>query len=788
MFCVGAFALAAQVLFLREMLVVFLGNELGIGAIFAAWLLGIGAGATSARALTGRGRAGTGIIAGTLAWLLVLSACLLPVQVFAIRIARSLLHVPVGECASFGSIFAGALGMFLPTCFVVGMVFPLACHLLEQVRIGTGEGQTSTVSEVYTSEALGSMVGGILLTFVLLSRFSPLQIVLTASGAALAAAGLFHRCRTARPHRRRMSRILSGAALVVLAAGAFYPQPLRSLETWAVLERWRAFGVLSPRNEKREVRVRLRAARNTIYQNLALTESADQFTLYENGQVAFVFPDPMSYEHSVHFIMAQNPAARRVLVLGGNPVGDIPELLKYPLQRLVFVDLDPGVRAIVAGVVPQTWSRIAADRRLEIVDDDAPRFLRRCRERFDAIIVNAPEPTTAAANRFYTLEFLKDARRVLADDGFLYTAVGASERLQSEAAHLGASVYATLREMFPVVLVTAESRLRFLAGSRSAGLTFDRATLLRRSREAAIETKYFRPEYFLGADEITPEKTAFVDQRLRATEALPNTLRRPITYYYNLLLWGRTSGSGFAAVLAAAGKLRAGMVAGVMVMVGILLLACGGWWRRRRGSRVWSRSMVGIVMGTTGFTGMALEIVLILVFQSLYGYVYSRMGLIAAMFMLGLVVGAPCGRRISEGRRPWVWMVAVEGCLAMVALVVPLLVAMSASRSPWLEAAIYGAVACVGWAVGAEFPLGNRLYRAAGGSLATSASITDASDHFGAAAGSLIVGVLLLPVLGVEASCLILVALKVAGILCLVSGAVALPTGERISTAASSGS
>ena len=42
----GAYSITAQVYFIRELLVVFFGNELCLGIIFTGWFAGIGLGAT----------------------------------------------------------------------------------------------------------------------------------------------------------------------------------------------------------------------------------------------------------------------------------------------------------------------------------------------------------------------------------------------------------------------------------------------------------------------------------------------------------------------------------------------------------------------------------------------------------------------------------------------------------------------------------------------------------------------------------------------------------------------
>ncbi|MEJ2744545.1 MAG: hypothetical protein P8123_02495, partial [bacterium] len=59
-FLLGSFTIVAQVVFVREFLVIFLGNELCIGVIFSSWFLGIAIGAAASarparRAVDGEG-------------------------------------------------------------------------------------------------------------------------------------------------------------------------------------------------------------------------------------------------------------------------------------------------------------------------------------------------------------------------------------------------------------------------------------------------------------------------------------------------------------------------------------------------------------------------------------------------------------------------------------------------------------------------------------------------------------------------------------------------------------
>ena len=767
MFCLGAFALQAQVLFTREALVVFHGNELSIGAVLSGWLFGIAVGAILARAALRVLVAGERSRRVRFGVALVLSI-LFPIQVHLIRTARIFLHVPVGEYVPLGAILGAEFVVFLPTALAVGLYFPLACHELATTRTDGAGGRA--VSRVYMMEALGSMVAGMALTFAMLPFLDTgcqiaIVVLLGLTMAIISA-----------PSTSWRTGVMAMAVVPLIVL--FWPGAAARLESVSARARWRAFGVMGPQSESRWV-----DSRDSRYQNLALLETQGQYVLYANGEIASVFPDPLSYEHTIHVVMAQKPRAQSVLLLGGNPVGDVPELLKYPVERVVCVDLDPVMGEMIHKAMPEAYNAVTNDPRVTIVAEDGPRYVRRCRDLYDVVLIRAPDPNTASANRFYTLEFYREVRRVLAPGGFMTTTIRASERLQDEAARVGASIYGTLREVFPVVRVTAETPNRFYAGDETSGLTFDRSALRERSASIPRRDRFFRPEYFLGADEIDPEKMANVVRRFVELNAPLNTSIRPVAYFDELVLWARFSGSACESVLRRLRGLGVGRIVQALLLAGVLAMGVGALVgvRGRRcsaessgSSRLWVRLMVAVIIGTTGFCGIAMELLLIFVFQNALGYVYARIGMIIAIFMFGLVAGAPSGRFLAdEARRARLGLIGIELLLLVLALLTPrfaraALAWESSWAALWVEGGVYGLVWLVGWAVGAEFPIGNRLFRDAGGTLGAAAAVTDACDHMGAAMGALTVGVVLIPVLGVDACGAVLAALKAFGLLALV--------------------
>ncbi|MFH1477036.1 MAG: hypothetical protein ABIH24_06065 [Verrucomicrobiota bacterium] len=873
MFYMGVYGLMAQILLLREFLVVFFGNELTIGAMFSAWLVLIGAGSLLAKLLVARVSAECLRI--LLVVLLTLAAFLLPLQVGMIRIVRTVFQVAYGENVAFFPMLAGLAAILAPGCLIIGIAFPCACRL-------AARHQLFAVSRVYTAESLGSMVAGAVFSFWLVWVMSPLAV------AALA--GVFVLLGATWLANARISRWLLGLIAFAFAVGACCPACLAPLERASVEARWRSFGALPSSGSSSPSASRLLAACDSRYQNLALIETEGQMTLYANGQVMAVFPDAVTGEHKIHFIMAQKPDARRVLLIGGNPVNDIPELLKYPLEQLVYVELDEKIGRLLASVATSAYRQALRDPRLAQIHMDAPRYVKqygrsvgnrsvngggemarsgnRRTPPFDAVLVDASEPATIALNRFYTQEFYRDIHAILSPGGFLYTAVGASEDLQGETAFLSASIAKALRAVFDRVLVTYGTRNQFFAGAANSPITLARATLFRRNAGTNIKTRYFRPEYFLDNDEINPEKIEFVERRLAAIPVPINTILKPVSTFYQIALWSRFSGSGLESMLARLARLRPVWVAGALLGFGVICFGIGMLFGRRsacvplnafrafgfdtassfaeeatearlpdkstewqgdtaadcfygaqwtsasavvpQSGAVFSRSMLALVIAATGLCGMALELILIFVFQSLLGYVYSKIGLIVAMFMLGLTLGAFWAPRLirSGARLQWRAFTGMEIILIMEAVCIPWLITALASGPMtwipwgWVEALIYGVITGTGALVGAQFALANELMSGISGTSpgwaprsvtvssadamadalfklrGRNAALTDAADHMGAALGGLVVGVLLLPLFGITTACFLLAALKVSSLLCLLAARRAGCNGE----------
>ncbi|MDD5556857.1 MAG: hypothetical protein PHN82_06355 [bacterium] len=734
-FLLGSFTVVAQVTFLREFLVVFLGNELCLGVVFSSWFLGFALGAAAAARPARRARAGEPLFPLVVSALLFLA----PAVVLLIRASRLLLAVPPGEYIPFARLLLAALCLIVPFSFLVGFAFPFACLLaLAGERRGV-----RNVGLAYVLDAVGCLAGGSIFSFALVGRVPPLPILIGWAAALFAVLAL-----GAGPAGRRRAAAL--AVAVAACAAALASGAARRLDEWSVRVRWRSLNPDMP----------LLLSTDTRYENIAVARRNGQFDLFGNGQYYFSFPDPYGAAAAAHMIMTQHPSPGRVLLIGGGAGGMARVFLEHGLDLLRYIELDPALIRITEECLGEEEARVFRLPQVRLSHGDGRRFIKETGERFDMVVVNVPDPSTAMLNRFYTREFYREARAVLAPGGVLAARLSApADYYGGEVASYVGSVYRTLRSVFPHVLVAPGEEHHFFASDSPAGATADLGALARRWAERGIATDAFTPHHYLIW--WLPERVAFTRESLEAAARVPlNTDLRPVTYYFNLIIWARHSGSAVAGALRVLERAGAGWF---LAPLAALLLARLGWLLAsgRRGARQTAFHAL-LAVGAMGFSAIALEIILIFAFQSIYGYAYQMMGLIVALFMAGLASGGYCSTRVvahpRRRTRPLLALAALA--LGLYAGIVPSilrLVGASGARSEYVFAAL---ILVTGFVAGLEFPLAGALYERHAASIGRTAARAGAADYLGACAGALLTGVVFVPLLGIAAACRILLALN----------------------------
>jgi len=750
----GLCGMVAQVLVVRELVVLFFGNELTIGAALGSWLLWTGIGSSTAGRLLARSRRraawvgsaflalaliapATIILLGAVARFCALDFGELVSNLTSLEGLVAAARLEPGEVPGIGAMLLYSFALCVPLCLLNGFIFPACCRLSEGPSPQSSPGQreraeaarerpdATAVAEVYLMEAVGAAVGGLAFALVLVRSLEPISCAALA-GAGYAAAGIL------------AGRTVSGPPVLgLLVLLSLFSPKLSSLLRSRALEPYEIV-----------------FSQDSIYGRVTVAKAPGQLSLYANGVLAFSYPEFAAAEDLVHIPMCEHPAPRRVLLLGGGVSGTLAEVLKHPVESVVYVELDPLVIRAVREVFPADATRPLLDGRVRVEQGDARLLVRAAAERFDVVIQDLPEPSTAQLNRYYTAEYFREVANALRGCGVYAFRVRASTAYQGwEMSRFLASIREALSRAFPEVLCLPGESCLFLAAVAKGTLTSDPAVVARRLDERKVEMLYMT-----GADlgSLRFHRGYLDDLERRMAKAGAGRLNRdlaPRCYLYDVVLWwkmyghGRGQQSGLAKVLL---NLDGWEVLPLAVLLAAAVSGVGLIARGRRG-------LIAGCVATTGLAEMGIEFIALLGFQVAYGYAYQLIALVMGAFMIGLAVGgAIASRRLAAAGPRLGDLRVVQSAVAVYPLVlfgVIALLARSGGVRGLPAAAIFGSlVFATGVIGGVQFPLANALY---GGTEAAGSSY--AWDLIGSCVGAVLISIVVAPVAGIAGACIFLV-------------------------------
>lgn len=656
---IGFTAVVAQIVLMRELMVVFCGNELSLGIMLANWLLWTAAGS----ALLGRlHRSPRKLVAA----LETAIAAALPATIFAVRSSKQVFEPVPGAILGPGPMFLISLVALSLFCALSGWLFAASSRMCTEER---GTPTAEATGSVYLYEAIGSGAGGILASLALIRFLTAFEIALLLALLNLLAAAWL----TVRSPIRR------SAAMLVLAAGfavIVFPVVSPKLDALSLGRLWRGFRVV--------------ATRNSVFGNLVVVATEGSRSLFENGLVAFTVPDPEAAEEAVHYALLEHPEPRSLLLIGGGANGSLAQALQHDsLQRIDYVELDPAVLELARKYFPNS---IPADPRIRVHHIDGRLFLKTTPSTYDVILVNLPDPRTAQLNRFYTLEFFREAARKLAPGGvFSFQVSGAENYISPELADFLRCLRKTLREAFAEVTAIPGSTVHFFAASRPGVLLHDPREIVSRLRARGLQTRYVR-EYFIPF-RMAPDRMRDLESQIAPRAQTPvNRDFAPIAYYFDTVLW--SSRFERASVFREIARLPFGWLAGAVMLVAAAVAVA----LRRRVAAI-----AGYSVAAMGFTLIGLELLILLAFQATHGYVYHQLAIVIAALMAGMALGAWRAVRGTAGLR------ALARIQLLAAATPVALCLLFASRFQF--ALVFPAAAlAAGFLGGYQFPVASRVF------------------------------------------------------------------------------
>lgn len=677
----GFSSITTQILIVREFLSIFYGNELVFGIILGNWLLITGIGSWLGKR--------SKYIHDKIQFFIIAQIAIAVIPFFsiiAIRYLKNRLFL-YGELVGLDKIFLFSFGILLSYRIISGFLLTFACVIFSK------ENDSKSIGETYFIDNIGDLLGGFFVSVILIYILNAMEILL-------------------------LVLIINLGCAILIAFDQGYKK-LGALSVCLVL----LFSFITVTHDLETESSKLIHKgqdllfhKDTPYGRLEVTNMSGVYNFYENGAPLFSTENVEASEETIHYALAQVESPKRVLLISGGVSGSILEIFKHNVESVDYIEIDPEIIDVA-----YKYTTNLNDKRINIHHIDGRRFLKTTQEQYDAIIVDLPDPNTAQINRYYTVEFFKEALAKLTNHGVLSLALSSSENyLNYETRMMHSSLYRSLDAVFEHIRIIPGEKSFYLASQQE--LTYAIAENLEKK---GIETLYVN-KYYLP-DKITQDR---INQAYNGVQEMAQINRdfSPVAYYYHLLYWL----SQFSVQLP---------IVPIAIVCAIILFLS-----------LYFVNPTQFSIMSTGFTGASLEILILIAFQIIYGYAYIKIGIIITAFMLGIVVGSYFVNKRENVDSPSYFkkvdLLFISYCIGMPFIF--WIVAQSAHPVIILfsaEILFPLLTVLVGFGVGAQFALATRIIK--GESIEVISGKIYTSDLLGSFFGSLLVSALLVPMFGI---------------------------------------
>ena len=686
-FLSGFIAMVVQVLMFRELTTVFEGNELMMSWMLGVWMLLTGLGA-----LLGRQKRilqnAEKLLSSTLFSLSVVPL----VIVVLINLLKNEIF-PIGVLVSPANFLIILFVVLSPICLIIGIIYSL---LIDQFRSNHRD-----FIKVYAFESVGSLVGGLVVSFLFIQWLSIIQSLLVLS--IVASIFLFF------IFKRMTHLLLLILMLMLLTLFLIFP-----LDNWIKSYLF--------------VNQKVIESRETYYGNLTITESANQYNFFSNGSLLFTTDNTIVNEETVHYAMLQSHKPEKILLVSGGISGMVDEILKYSSVNCIdYVELNPRVVSI-----GEKYKPLSADSRVHFYAIDGRRYIQHVNKKYDVAIFAIPDPSSLQINRLYTDEFIKILKDKLSLGAVaIFGLVPAGNYISPIKASIESSVYQTLKNSFKHVEVIPGEKDYLLASDSSINLKISEISAV-----CGVENKFVNPYYI--DDFSIQQRGASIKKSIERINLI-NTDTKPIPVFYETMQFVSLYESSSWLVIA---------IPIVLLLIPLFFLG-----------------PIPKGMYIAGFSAASIEIMLIFSFQVIFGYVYSAIGLIIAVFMGGLAFGSLLGYRFKITQKHYLLSQSALGIYVLIFPFIWYLQSKIAYSIPNLI--IFFALTFIpSTLVGFQYVTGILIMTK---DVTKAATSLYSADLIGSALGVVVTTILLLPLVGLTWCCFVIAGFNLVGVILTLS-------------------
>lgn len=585
----GTLSLGLQIVFIRMLLEIFHGNELAIGWLLTAWLIGTSSGAFFFAKLLKKTRIWDWFLLG-----------LFPIIFFNyifIKFIPKIFHIIPGITPSLLHLIPISFLAIMPAAILCGLLFP---YISEYLYRTYGREISFNINKVYIWESVGSLLASFALNFLLFHLLSSLQIV------------LFFIIIFSLPLVLIKSYRLSTVVFMGLGLLLYLCSPL----------------VINKINQSLFIPYTIIQEKETPYGNIKLMKLEDQLVLVNQGIIEYSSPDIFTAETNALLPVLLHPKPKRILMVGGNLTNVISYFERIgDISELDFLERDPYLVDLQKRFIETQGTENALH--LNFIVDDIRSYFRKTTKKYDVICLNHPEPVTLSLNRVYTSEFYSLIEKCLSESGLYFFAIQSSENYLDEyLAQYINLLKNTLTLSFKNVFIIPGDQNYFLA---SDSLKFSRILdrWIERLQQYDLDPQYLS-EYYLNY-RLSPERLLqFSGQLDRWKIARINTDFNLNGYVYHFRIWSHAFEQNIQEYFEIIRHYRFLLV--VIILLTVLLL-------KMLLIKKEERKLLSNLFLVGGIS-LALEMILLLVYQILFATLYESIAIIFGIYMLGLAVGA----------------------------------------------------------------------------------------------------------------------------------------------------
>jgi len=587
---IGLISILGQVVLLRELNVSFYGVELIYLLALGIWLFWTAIGAVIGRRIHLPSL-------NHIAVLFIIFGIALPLDIVFIRSSRLLFGGVPGAYLTFLQQLIAVVISVLPAGLLSGLLFQWSA----KAYVTTGR----TLAVAYAIESAGGLIGGLLATLFLRWGLQNCSIAFVC-----ALASVITPLVVLRGFRTSLLRWTATVLACIFLVLLWKTSPLdRQMTIWN--------------------HPNLLESSDSPYGRITVTRLYNQISVFENDALAFE-TEGTEAEYFCHLAALQHPNPQHVLILGGGIEGIIREIAKYTPKRIDYVELNPVMLNLVTRYLPDDIRKSLREPNVHIIFADPRQYLKESGT-YDLILVGMPEPTSGQANRFYTQEFFEQCAAKLNPGGILGFRLRSAENLWTlPLTRRTVSIYRALQAVFPEVLFLPGT-MNIVTASREP-LPRTAEVMSRRLQDQKIVTRLISTNYIRYL--FTNDRFFEISNLLMRETALPNTDVRPVCYQYAFMIWLSKFYPRIALVdlssIMDKGFLKPPLSLLLWICLPLIFLI----------SRFLPACRRVLLVACAGFLGMVLETILILYYQVKHGVLYQDIGLLLMSFMAGLAFGA----------------------------------------------------------------------------------------------------------------------------------------------------